>query len=192
MSTGPVCGGILAGGQGLRMGGRDKGLLVHQGRSLFEHVLERLGPQVDALLISANRHHPRYAEAGFPVLADAQFAGSGPLAGIATLLAVCTMPWLLTVPVDAPRLPADLRSRLCAAQQRSNAAVVIAHDGERAQPLFALYRAALAERAVLALVGGERAVWRFQQAAGVDYVDFSDQPAAFANLNCPQDLDPGG
>ncbi|MGE3104578.1 MAG: molybdenum cofactor guanylyltransferase MobA [Lysobacterales bacterium] len=191
MSTDKVCGGILAGGQGLRMGGQDKGLLVHRGRALFEQVLDRLAPQVNGVLISANRHHQRYAKAGWPVLADRVSAGSGPLVGIATLLAACRYPWLLTVPVDAPALPDDLRQRLCAAQRRLNAAVVVAHDGEHAQPLFALYRTALAERAALALAEGERAVWRFQQAEAAVIVDFSDQPQAFANINYPEDLDPG-
>ncbi len=192
MSADRVYGGILAGGQGWRMGGRDKGLLVHHGRALFEQVLERLRDQVDGVLISANRHQSRYAESGFPVLADMQFAGSGPLAGIATLLAACPAPWLLTVPVDAPLLPLNLCSRLCAAARYPNAKVVVAHDGERAQPLFALYRAALTERLALTLAVGERAVWRFQQAEAAVYADFSDQRGAFANLNCPDDLEAGG
>lgn len=192
MKADAVFGGILAGGQGRRMGGRDKGLLSFRGQMLFEHVLARLGPQVAGVLISANRNQERYAAAGWPVLSDAECAGSGPLAGIATLLAACPAPWLLTVPVDAPLLPVDLRARLWAAQRQSHARVVVAHDGEHAQPLFALYRATLAERAACALAEGEYAVWRFQQAEAAVIVDFSDRPGVFANLNCPDDLAPGG
>ncbi|MEQ4583771.1 MAG: NTP transferase domain-containing protein, partial [Pantoea agglomerans] len=42
---------ILAGGQGRRMGGQDKGLVQLDGRPLYQHVLERLRPQVDIVMI---------------------------------------------------------------------------------------------------------------------------------------------
>ncbi|WP_207233541.1 NTP transferase domain-containing protein [Salinicola tamaricis] len=42
------------------MGGEDKGWVELAGRPLIEHVLARLRPQVGALMISANRHLPRY------------------------------------------------------------------------------------------------------------------------------------
>ena len=173
------------------MGGQDKGLQLHQGLSLFEHVLARLGPQVADLRVSANRNLARYARSGFPVLADGQAAGSGPLTGIATLLAACPLPWLLTVPVDAPLLPADLCVRLLRTAEDQHASIVVADDGQRAQPLFALYRSTLAEAAALAIADGERAVWRFQEAKAATRADFSDQPGAFLNLNHASDLLPG-
>ena len=52
---------ILAGGQGRRMGGADKGLVEYRGRPLIEWVLEVLTPQVDELVISANRNLDTYA-----------------------------------------------------------------------------------------------------------------------------------
>ena len=48
-----VCGLVLAGGLGRRMGGVDKGLQLLQGRPLTLHVIERLRPQVDRVLINA-------------------------------------------------------------------------------------------------------------------------------------------
>ena len=39
---------VLAGGQGNRMGGQDKGLLAFHGRPLIEHILDGLRPQVAA------------------------------------------------------------------------------------------------------------------------------------------------
>ncbi len=59
-----VTGVILAGGEGRRMGGADKGLQLLNGRPLVQLVLERLRPQVDVLLISANRNLERYAGFG--------------------------------------------------------------------------------------------------------------------------------
>ena len=89
-----VIGLILAGGAGQRMGGKDKGLIELKGRPLVQWVAEALRPQVKGLLISANRHRERYAELGWPVIADDrpsdQEASSesyqGPLAGIAAAL----------------------------------------------------------------------------------------------------------
>lgn len=68
---------VLAGGQGRRMGGVDKGLQPFHGRPLARHALERLAPQVGTCLVSANRNAAAYAAFGVPVLADAGHAGSG-------------------------------------------------------------------------------------------------------------------
>ena len=51
-----ITGLVLAGGQGRRMGTVDKGLVPLAGRPMVAHVLERLAPQVDDILINANQH----------------------------------------------------------------------------------------------------------------------------------------
>ncbi|HCN68163.1 MAG TPA: molybdenum cofactor guanylyltransferase MobA, partial [Candidatus Accumulibacter sp.] len=61
MSDSGISGVILAGGLGRRMGGVDKGLQELHGRPLVAWVIERLAPQVDELLINANRNAQRYA-----------------------------------------------------------------------------------------------------------------------------------
>ena len=43
-----ITGIVLAGGQGRRMGGVDKGLVELDGRPLVAHVIARLAPQVGA------------------------------------------------------------------------------------------------------------------------------------------------
>ena len=48
-----ITGVVLAGGQGRRMGGVDKGLVELDGRPLVAWVLERLAPQVGSVLINA-------------------------------------------------------------------------------------------------------------------------------------------
>ena len=72
---------VLAGGAGSRVGGADKGLLPLGGRPLVEHVLERLRPQCDRLLIVANRNLDDYARYA-PVLHDDNEGHAGPLAGL--------------------------------------------------------------------------------------------------------------
>ena len=48
-----VSGIVLAGGQGRRMGGVDKGLVTLTGKPMVAHVLARFAPQVDAVAINA-------------------------------------------------------------------------------------------------------------------------------------------
>jgi len=170
---------ILAGGKGTRIGGRDKGLELLAGRPLIAHVVEALRGQCGALLICANRNMGSYAVYA-PVCVDAVEGFKGPLSGICTALAACASDWLLTVPVDSPRPPPDLANRLHAKVGAGSAAV--AHDGQRRQPLFALYRREAAASAAAALAA-DIPVWRWLEQMAAVEADFSDEHAAFANLN---------
>jgi molybdopterin-guanine dinucleotide biosynthesis protein A len=102
-------------------------------------------------------------------------------------LAACTTPWLLTVPVDCPDPPAELASRLLATAIAAGTSLAVAHDGERSQPLFAIYRPALAESCSEALVRN-LPVWRWQRESGAAVADFSDCAARFVNLNTPEEF----
>jgi molybdopterin-guanine dinucleotide biosynthesis protein A len=181
---GDITAAILAGGQGSRVGGEDKGLLVLRGEPLVAHAWRRLRGQADRLLVCANRNLDAYAPYA-PVVADPDEGFRGPLAGIAAALAACTTPWLLTVPVDAPDLPLDLAQRLAQASD-SEAPRAVVSDGRR-EPLFALYPRELASSARAALAG-DASVWRWQDACGTIAVDMSSQASAFANLNTADDF----
>ena len=101
---------LLAGVEGRRKGGQDKGLLPWCGQPLYRHVLARLAPQAGWLAISANRHLDDYAASGHDVFADeAAWQGMGPLAGVAGVT-----PTGLQKPLPAEyasRCPAPSRSR---------------------------------------------------------------------------------
>jgi molybdopterin-guanine dinucleotide biosynthesis protein A len=107
-----VVGLILAGGLATRLHGRDKALLEIGGRSLLEHAVERLGPQVDELVLSSNAPAEARAAYNLPVIADVHGGFRGPLAGIHAGLLAYPAHCLLTVAVDLPFLPADLKARL--------------------------------------------------------------------------------
>lgn len=179
---------VLAGGQGQRMGGVNKGWITWQGRPLVERVIERMQPQVASLVISANTDIDRYRALGFPCVMDPYPDYRGPLAGITAAFAACPGQPLLCMPVDAPRAPADLGQRLARALEASAAPAAIAHDGDRLQPLFALLRPVLADRLRTDLDMGSLAAGRWFHEQGAKVVDFSDQPQAFVNLNTPGDL----
>jgi len=176
-----VTGAILAGGQGARLGGRDKGLLLLAGRPLVARVSERLRDQVAGILICANRHAAEYSVYG-TVVADREPGFRGPLAGIDAALAACASAWLLTVPVDCPQPPVDLARRLRDAAESAQVAAAAARVRTQREPLFAIYR-----RDTLASLSAalkrDLPVWRWQDEIGVVDVDFGGPESEFANLN---------
>jgi molybdopterin-guanine dinucleotide biosynthesis protein A len=107
-----VVGLILAGGLATRLQGRDKALLAIGDRSLLARTIERLGPQVDAVALSSNAPATNYTVYGLPVISDLITGFRGPLAGIHAGLLAYPGSCLLTVAVDLPFLPADLKARL--------------------------------------------------------------------------------
>ncbi|MGZ5073523.1 MAG: molybdenum cofactor guanylyltransferase MobA, partial [Usitatibacter sp.] len=135
-----VTGVVLAGGQGSRMGGVDKGLQPFRGRTMVEHVIERLLPQVDEILVNANRNPDAYARFGHRVVADEIEGFAGPLAGFERGLAHAAGALVVTVPCDSPFLPADLVARLREALEREGADLAVAKTGEQAHPVFSLMR----------------------------------------------------
>jgi molybdenum cofactor guanylyltransferase len=189
---------ILAGGAGTRAGGADKGLLPLRGRPLIALVLDALRPQCETLLIVANRNLQEYSHFT-TAIRDERAGHSGPLAGIVATLAHALSQmdrepceWMMTVPVDCPRPPQDLRERLQSVLTKSGAAsCTFAHDETGTQPLFALYRMTQAEpllasaRAALASHGS---VVQWHREIGACAADFSGRSAAFHNLNTPQDF----
>ncbi|MDW8312172.1 MAG: molybdenum cofactor guanylyltransferase MobA [Burkholderiales bacterium] len=178
---------ILAGGLGRRMQQRDKGLVLFRGRPLVAHVLERLAPQVAAVLINANRHLDEYAAFGWPVVSDRIKGFAGPLAGVHAGLQVCRTPFLVTAPCDGPFLPDDLVARLLAPLLCGQADLAWAQTGAQAHPVYAALRASLAPSLEHFLAHGERKIDRwFAQHRGVA-VDFPEE-SSFTNLNTLEEL----
>lgn len=175
---------ILAGGQGSRMGGRDKGLVAYRGSPLIDQVIERIAPQVDELLISANRNLDDYARRGHRVITDTLPDFQGPLAGLLAGLRAASHEWVLAVPCDMPHLPGDLATRLLAAAQGKDIAVAV--DGSRTHPAVMLVRAALADRLAAYLQGGKRSVHGFQESIGFASAGFD--AADMQNVNSLDEL----
>jgi molybdenum cofactor guanylyltransferase len=177
---------ILAGGQGLRVGGHDKGLMRLAGKPLVAWVCESVCGQGGALLICANRHAHDYAKYGTVVM-DAVPGFFGPLAGVAAALHASATPWLVTVPVDCPRPPAELARRLRAAAELSASNSAVVRTGEQREPTFAIYRRALADSASAAARRNQSLRGWQDDSAAVE-VDFFDCVEAFVNLNTPDDF----
>ena len=188
MRTPGITGVVLAGGQGRRMGGIDKGLVALDGRPMVAHVLERLRPQVDEILINANQHHAEYAAFGYSVLADAIGGFAGPLAGLQVALAQAAHPLLATVPCDSPFLPADLVARLCTARHAAEADLAVARTFEQPHPVFALVRREVLPHLERFLAGGGRKIDAWYATLKTVEVAFDDEADGFRNINTAAEL----
>ncbi|OJA05723.1 molybdenum cofactor guanylyltransferase MobA [Halomonas sp. QHL1] len=188
--THELTGMILAGGEGRRMGGRDKGLEPFAGLPLVGHVVKRLEGQVGELLINANRNADAYRFFADRVIADLVMDGAeggfkGPLMGIYSGLRAAKTPWLLVAPCDSPALPDDLVARMIKGIGQHD--IAVAFDGERLHPVVALLRTSLADDLAATLAEGERKIDRWYARHDWCRVDMSDCPDAFANLNTEEE-----
>ena len=173
-----ITGGILAGGEGRRFGGADKGWLSHRGRAFVEHVRDALAPQVDEVVISANRNLERYAALGHAVVADD--VGCGPAAGLLRLLERARHSWVLCVPCDALSLPPTLARDLLDTQWAEEADIVLLHDGAHLHPTCCLVLRSLAPDLRRYLKDGHAALWRWQARHRVAH---HESATPFVNVN---------
>ena len=174
---------ILAGGKGRRMAGRDKGMVELDGKPLVSHIIKAMAPQVEKILINANRNLQRYQDLGYPVVRDSLTGYQGPLAGFLSAMEAVDTADIMFVPCDGPLLPGDLVERFVSVRKRSAADIAVAHDGERLQPVYALIPARLKPELASFLASGERKIDRWYAQQRMALVDFSDMPDIFRNIN---------
>lgn len=177
--------GILAGGEGRRVDGADKGLLQLNGQPLIQWTLANAQRQLGATptLISANRNHARY-QTFAPSFADAG-NHAGPLAGVAALLKQCQTEWLLTLPCDCPKLPPDFGAKLAQfllnAKTEDVAAVI--NDGQRNQNAVLLIRKNQQATLLKYLDRGGKAIHKWLASMATSTIVFDDWPAERWNAN---------
>lgn len=191
ISANDISGLILAGGLSTRMGGRDKGLQLLEGRPMIADIIERLQPQVGPLLINANQNYEAYEVFGLPMIADVISNFVGPLAGMHAGLSHCTTPYLLSVPCDCPFLPTDLARRLSDAVMSSGAdiayAITINQNQTEHHPVFCLLKRGVIVGLAEYLSEGGRKVLSWVSSQAHVQVVFDDH-SAFLNINTPDDL----
>jgi molybdopterin-guanine dinucleotide biosynthesis protein A len=183
-----ITGVILAGGQGRRMGGVDKGLQRLNDKPMVQWALERFAPQVDELLINANQNTESYGAFGYPVVPDQIPDFAGPLAGLHAALAKASHPLVATAPCDSPFLPADLVSRLHTALTTTGADLAVAHTFDQAHPVFCLCRRDVLPHLTAFLESGGRKIDRWYETLKVTEVAFDDEADAFSNINTRDEL----
>jgi molybdenum cofactor guanylyltransferase len=191
-----VVGLLLAGGQSRRMGGGDKALRMLGDVTLLDRVIERLRPQVEALVLNANGDPTRFSRFALPVVPDSIPGFAGPLAGVLAGLdwAAAERPdcsYVVSVATDAPFLSADLVARLAEGRQKANADLACAASGGRTHPVFGFWPVRLREDLRRALVEEEiRKVDLFTARYRLAVVSFPEAPVdPFFNANRPEDFE---
>lgn len=179
---------ILAGGLGRRMGSVDKGLVMFNARPMIASVIDRLVPQVDELLINANRNLEAYRAFGHRVIRDAIEGFAGPLAGLECGLAEAKHEFVVTCPCDSPFLPTDLVRHLGAAFEQNSIDLAVAKTGAQVHPVFCLVRRSVHGHLRDFLNSGGRKIDAWYAALNTIEVSFDDQPEAFANINTANEL----
>lgn len=186
-----ISGIILAGGQSLRMGGKDKGLVQYHGEPMASLVLRGFDGAKEVWL-NTNSSVEDYQALGFKVFGDAKLPDigerAGPLLGILSGLQQANEDWVLFSPCDTPQLPSNYLLQMTKTASDMLAKACVAHDGERRQNLHLLLHKSLMENLMMFLLSGKRKTYQWLDSIGVQDVDFSKQAEGFNNYNTPADF----
>jgi molybdopterin-guanine dinucleotide biosynthesis protein A len=187
---------ILAGGEGRRMAGRDKGLISLVQKPLVEYAIDCLAPLVDDLTISCNRNRALYQDYQLDCISDETVESvegyQGPMAGLAAGLQHAKHEWLLVMPCDTPLMTSLVMAQLsaCLNSNTSNdspQAIIFSHQG--LQPLHGLYHRSMLPIFEQCLAENKNALQRLLRS--LDRVVIHQGLAcelSFNNANDPEEL----
>jgi molybdopterin-guanine dinucleotide biosynthesis protein A len=191
----PTLGVILAGGLSRRMGGGDKPLLAFGGKTLLEHVTQRLAPQCECMILNAKRDLSRYENVSFPIVPDSIAGYLGPLAGILTALEWTAahrpdIEWVVSVPGDTPFIPQDLVRQLHESRRRSERPLACASSDSQVHFAVGLWPVFLRhDLRQMVLEKGMRSVRDWVRLHGYAEASWPHDPVdPFFNINTPEDL----
>jgi len=174
---------VLAGGLARRMGGVDKGLVEVAGKPMVQWTVDALRPFAASLVINANRNIEQYSRFAAPVITDQHGGHLGPLAGLAAGIQALPTELVMMCPCDSPFIQAALLQRLAKACSEPSVDVAIAHDGERAQPVFCVVHRRVQSSLLSFLDAGERKIDRWTATQQQQHVACNDLTMCFTNIN---------
>ena len=191
---------IQAGGQSSRMG-EDKALKPFLGRPLIQHVIERLAPIADEMIVTTNRP----AEYGFlntltgsvhrlRLVSDLK-PGRGALGGLYTAISSATSPFVAVVACDMPFASKNFFESSHRLMVKDEADVVIAKTDAGYEPLHALYRRETCLPAIEAAMDTDQwkvIAWfpqvKVRTLLPNEFKAFDPAGLCFLNLNTPEDF----
>jgi molybdopterin-guanine dinucleotide biosynthesis protein A len=191
----PVAAAVLAGGQGLRLGGRAKALLPlgPAGAPVLAATLEVLAPLADPIFVSA-REPGNLASFGKPLVLDRR-QGMGPLGALEAVLEASPHERVLVVACDMPFLSRRLLERLVAlSQEHAGASAVVPRTAAGLHPLHAVYTRSLLPEIRERLERGALALHELLTAGGALEVAedelrrYDPTLRSLENVNTPADL----
>ncbi|OED35363.1 molybdenum cofactor guanylyltransferase [Chromatiales bacterium (ex Bugula neritina AB1)] len=182
-----ITGVILAGGMGRRMNGVDKGLIQLHGRDLISYVIDALEPNVNRIIVNANRNLDAYEKYGVSVIKDSIEGYQGPLAGVEAGMAAATTPWIYTCPCDSPLQSTGLLPWMWRELSGTTADIGLAFDGQRTHPVFSLVKTGLLQSLRDYLGSGERKIDRWFAQHELIKIDCSQYVNSFININTEEE-----
>ena len=186
-NSNPITAIILAGGQSRRMG-RDKGLVMLNGKPMVQHVLDKAQSITDNAMIITNQ--PGYEHFGVPTYSDL-IEDKGPLGGIYTGLHYTQTEYNLVLSCDIPLVPVSFLKRLVSYRGENQAWVPV--QGQHFQPLCAIYKKEIVPQIKLSVKAGQLSMHKFLETINTAFIDMSDVGVeyknGFANLNSPEDVE---
>jgi molybdopterin-guanine dinucleotide biosynthesis protein A len=178
---------VLAGGEGRRIGGA-KPLLQLGGETLIARALGTARTWSDCVAVAVRKTTQTGDIDAVLIVDDPRI--EGPIAGLASALHFADagrVNFLLTLPCDAPFLPADLPTRLSDGIGGANAAVAMS-AGE-IHPVCALWRVGVVDRLDAYLASAQRSLRGFAAEVGFVSIEWGTQPLdPFFNINDEGDL----
>lgn len=189
MTNNIVDAAIIAGGQGTRLDGADKGLLEWGKQRFAEHIAQKLRPYTDQLIINCNRNLPRYGVIADLLVHDEDQSFPGPLAGLLSVITGTDAEYVLTSPCDTPLIPEDYAPRMIEALQKNPGRLIVAHDGIQIQPLHLLLPKHLEASMREYLNSGKRKLTSWIVTHEPVFCDFTEASESFLNVNSPQEFD---
>ena len=197
-----VGGVILAGGASRRLSAPPKAFRELGGKPLIEHVIGRVQPQVQALVLSVAREDSSWERFGLQLVVDAvphsvtkadgQDDTPGPLAGLLSGMEVLSdrHDWILAVPCDAPFLPLDLGQQLLdAVREQGTKACVAVYEGVLQSTFSLWHRSLLPELRNAVRVAGHGGFKQFLAKFDHSEQAWEPQPIPpFFNVNTADDL----
>ena len=179
--------GILAGGEGKRIGGK-KPLRLLGGMSLLDRALD-YASALSKPFVVAVRDKGQVGQADIPVIPDDP-AIDGPIAGLVSALRFAHDEGagaVLTIPTDMPFLPSDLAGRLGEALWPNGAAIACSCD--HLHPVCGLWSTGALHSVPQYLASGRRSLKGFAEAVGYAAVEWPTYPVdPFFNINSQRDL----
>jgi molybdenum cofactor guanylyltransferase len=180
---------IQAGGQSRRMG-RDKGLVLLDGRPLVRHLLDRVADLGDEILVTTNRPED-YAFLGVQLASD-ESPGAGALSGLRTALRAAHGDKVLVLACDMPFVDRSLITHLIGLASRAD--VVVPRLAGEYEPMHAVYdRGCLPEIEASLEAGDMRMISFFPRVRVLAVEDaeldrFDPDRRSFFNVNTPEEL----
>ncbi|WP_369991780.1 molybdenum cofactor guanylyltransferase MobA [Pseudomonas xanthosomatis] len=176
---------ILAGGRGMRMGGRDKGLVPWRGEPLVAHVLRAVRGLSDDVVISCNRNLEAYGAYADQLVSDAEADYPGPLAGVIAGLKVARHDWVVMLACDAPLVDQALVEGLLALACEHDSAAMVRQGGYW-QPMFSVVPRRVLPLLEQAWGRGERSLQKALLAGPVQGLECAEGDLRLGNFNSPE------